>query len=247
MGAFNAARASKDKPEEVNIAPIHAAKINPKLIDPEYQLREVGDVFATGNEAMKQVSKKDYMRRRIQSATEEAKTKSGVLGQAAAGNVQIRNRAEEINQSNQMRADMFNTEAGLQEENINAANMGAYQTNRDFQRNNLATMMGEYARDRGLMKQNDINNERFFKAVNQGVIPGGTYDWDTGWKFGSPFGASGSTTPISTNLYPQIESNGFPMTPKESQYPGIDNPDMNYRANLYKPLSKYGLSRARYK
>jgi len=247
MSAFNAARASREKPEKVNIAPIHPDKVNPKLIDPEYQLREVSDAFATANEAMNQVSKKDFLRRRIQSATEESKARSGVLGQTAAGNVQLRNRADEINTSNQLRADMFNTEAGLQEENINAANLGAYQTNRDFQRNNLATMLGEYARDKGLEKANDTYNDRFFHALNQGVIPGGTYDWNEGWKLGPLFGGGTGETPISTDLHKQIGSNGmYELTPEESQYPGIDMYGNNNidRLSLYRPISRRGMSRA---
>jgi hypothetical protein len=247
MSAFNAAKAARERPEKINIAPIHPEKINPKLIDPSYQLQNVGDVFATGNEAMKQVSKKDYLRRRIQSATEEAKTKSGVLGQTAATNVGIRNRADEINQSNAMRAGMFNTEMGLQEENINAANMGAYQTNRDFQRNNLATMLGEYARDTRLEKADEKYRDRWFDAAQGAFGNNLGLDRDTSsWYIkGSPLGSTYDASKVYPNNWNPTQQDIF--SPAESQYPGISPEEgINYRANLFRPISRLGLSRARY-
>jgi len=179
MGAFQAARTSAEGYDKVKLGRIHAEDYNPEFIDPKYQLDQVSDAFATGNEQMNQVSRKDFLRRRIQSATEEAKTKSGVLGQVSAANIQMLNQSKQINNQNRMNADRVNLEVGMQEENINAANKGAWQTARDYQLNNLASMAGEYARDQKLTDANETYNDRMFGTMKN-LYPGQTYDPATG-------------------------------------------------------------------
>lgn len=166
VGAFQAARTAKEGPDKVKLSRVHADEYNPEFIDPKYQLDQVGDTFATGNEAMNQTSRKDYLRRRIQSATEEAKVKSGVLGQVSAANTQMLNQSRQINNQNRMRADEINLQAGIQEENINAGNKGAWQTARDYQLNNLASMTGEYARDQRLEQASERGHIREIDALS---------------------------------------------------------------------------------
>jgi len=165
IGAFQALRSALDKPEHVNLSRVHYDPMHPEFIDPAYQLRNVEDTFATGNEQMNQVSRKDFLRRRIQSATEEAKTKSGVLGQIQAANTQMLNQSRQQNQQNRMQTNAMNAELGLQEENINAANRGAWQTNRDYQLNNLGTMVGEYARDRKMESADERYRDRWLDVA----------------------------------------------------------------------------------
>lgn len=166
VNAFLAARTAAEGPDKVKLPRLHYDPMNPRLIDPTYQIQQARDAFATGNEAMSQISKKDYLRRRIQSATEEGKVTSGIRGQAATTNAQLLNNAEQINKEAQMRTDAANLEATMQEENINAANKGAWQTSRDFYLSNLGTMAGEYARDLRLEDANALANERIVDMMN---------------------------------------------------------------------------------
>ena len=178
ISAFQAARTAKEGYDKVKLSRVHSENFNPALIDPSYQLQNVGDTFATANEQMNQVSKKDYLRRRIQSATEESRSKSGVLGQISAANTQMLNQARQINQQNRLRADSINLEAGMQEENINAANKGAWQTARDYQLSNLGTMAGEIGRDIRLTNANEKYNDRMFDAMGS-MYPGQELNRDT--------------------------------------------------------------------
>jgi hypothetical protein len=178
MSAFNAAKTAKEGYDKVKLGRVHAEEFNPALIDPSYALENVEDAFATGNESMSEVSKKDYLRRRIQSATEESKAKSQTLGQIQQANTQMLNQAKQLEMQSKERADMTNLQARIQEENINAGNKGAWQTARDYQRANLATMMGEYARDIKMGQAQDKYLD-VAKATVSGSIPGQNYNWDT--------------------------------------------------------------------
>ena len=200
VGAFQTIRSALDKPEQVNLGRVHYDPMHPEFIDPAYQLRNVEDVYATGNEQMSQASRKDFLRRRIQSATEEAKAKSSVLGQVQAANTQMLNQTRQQNQQNRMQTNQINAELGLQEENINAANRGAWQTNRDYQLNNLASMAGEYARDRRL----ETADERFktrslgmFREMGKGLGIGYT---DEGVPYRTEIGGTGINNETNNRL-----------------------------------------------
>jgi hypothetical protein len=176
-GAIQTLSTALNKPEKVKLGRLQYNPIHPEFIDPSYQLRNVEDVFGTANQQMEQQSKKDYLRRRIQSATEESKAKSGVLGQASAANADISNRVRQINLQGKLQTDAANLQTGMYEENINAANRGAWQTARDYQFANLATMTGEYARDRRLESANKEYNERTLNVLNDiGKGAGVQYD-----------------------------------------------------------------------
>lgn len=178
MNAFNIARAKREKPEEVKIGRIEGTEYNPSLIDPRYGLSAIGDTYATQNEAMKQISTKDYLRRGIQSAAEESKSKSAYLGDVKTANTSMINQARMMNEQSKQQANMFNIEASLQEENINAANQAAYLSNLNIQRNNLATMIGEYGRDIQLRKANEEYNSLFLDTIKD-MFSGLTYDPNT--------------------------------------------------------------------
>ena len=175
--AFMNARNKVEGYDKVKLPRLHAEEMNPELIDPSYQVQQAQDAFATGNEQMSQISRKDFLRRRIQSATEEGKTTSGIRGQVAATNTQLLNQAKEINLQNKMRTGMANIETQLQEENINAANKGAYQTARDYGLSNLGTMAGEYARDLRLEDAQNLFNENTLTAMNASTGITG-YQWE---------------------------------------------------------------------
>ena len=120
---------------------------------------------------MAQTSRTDYLRRRIQSATEEAKTKSGVRGNIQNINTQMLNAAKERNVQNRMEASRANIGTQMQEENINAANKGAWQTARDAQLSNIGTSLGEYARDIKATKANDVYNQRVLEVMKNMGYP----------------------------------------------------------------------------
>lgn len=232
IGAFQAARAAKEKPDVVNLGRLHYDPMHPEFIDPAYQLRGVEDVYATGNEQMAQQSRTDWMRRRIQSATEEAKAKSGVLGSVQAANTQMLNQARQMNTQGRMQTDMFNAQMGLQQENINAANKGAWQTNRDYQINNLATMAGEYARDIRLEKADEEYRKRWLDVV--GDMFGGqkldpaTLAWqNTGQGLGVPTTSYVYNTP-SVRLPPVQQ-----QTPVQYKDPYLSSPNRDrYGLNI---------------
>lgn len=165
VSAFQTARTNKEGYDKVKLGRVHAQEYNPALLDPSYQLDQVSDTFATGNEQMSQVSRKDYLRRRIQSATEESKTKSGILGQIQGVNTQMLNQAKQFNLQSKSNADTTNLNMQIQEENINAGNKGAWETARDYQLSNLGTMAGEYGRDLRLEKANEDYNNRLFEVL----------------------------------------------------------------------------------
>lgn len=176
--AFLAARTAMDKPDKVQFGRVHAESVNPAFLDPSAQLSSVGDTFATANEQMSQQSKKDWLRRRIQSATEEGKVKSGVLGQVQNANTQMLNQARQMNVANRLNTGLANINIGMQEENINAANKGAWETARDYQLSNLGTMAGEYGRDRRLESANKEMNE-YSMDVIKNLYSGQTWDENT--------------------------------------------------------------------
>lgn len=178
IGAFQAARTAMDRPDKVQFGRVHAENVNPAYLDPDAQLRSVGDTFATANEQMNQQSKKDWLRRRIQSATEEGKVKSGVLGQVQNANTQMLNQARQMNVANRLNTGLANINIGMQEENINAANKGAWETARDYQLSNLGTMAGEYGRDRRLESANKEMNE-YSMDVIKNLYSGQTWDNDS--------------------------------------------------------------------
>ncbi len=245
IGAYQTARTAKEGYDKVKLARMHADPYNPEFIDPSYQLDQVGDTFATANESMDQQSRTDYLRRRIQLATEESKVKSGILGQVAGVNTQMLNQAKQYNIQNQSNADRTNIEVGLQEENINAANKGAWQTSRDYQLNNLGNMIGEYARDRRLTNANEYYNDRMFSTMED-MFPGQTVDRTGKWS-----NTGEGITPIINSPYINTYNrNNDPHTYNPSNYiygeeielgPGISNyPNWvtrntvgNRRTNLY--------------
>jgi len=184
ISAFQAARAGKRKPAEVRAEKIRPQEVTPDLVDPTFTLQEISDTYAGGLEGIKDVSKKDYMRRAIQAKTEEAKTKSQALGQIINYNTQLKNRAEELNTSNQLRADSINAELGLRVEDINAANEAAVESTRDMYINNLATMIGQYAKDLKLDASSERYNERVFEIM-ENMYPGLNFDRSQGYSAGS--------------------------------------------------------------
>lgn len=139
--------------------------MHPELIDPSYQVQQARDAYATGNEQMSQMSKKDWLRRRIQSATEEEKTLSGIRGTAEAANKQLMNQAEEINAQSKLHTDLMNMEISMQEEMMNQANKGAWQSARDYYLSNMGTMLGEYGRDQRLGEANEVLNDRILNLL----------------------------------------------------------------------------------
>jgi hypothetical protein len=166
INAFLAARTAATKPDKVQFGRIQPDEMYPAFIDPTYALNTASDTFGTANEAMKQGSKTDYLRRRIQSATEEGKTKSGILGQIQGANTQMLNQAKQINVQNKMEAGRVNLQTQMGEENINAANIGASQTARDAYLANVGTMFGERARDIEARKAQTTNNENTLTTLN---------------------------------------------------------------------------------
>jgi len=245
INAYQSARTAKEGYDKVKLARMHTEPFNPEFIDPSYQLQQVGDTFATANESMDQQSRTDYLRRRIQSATEESKVKSGILGQVAGVNTQMLNQAKQYNIQNQSNVDRTNIEVGLQEENINAANKGTWQTSRDYQLNNLGSMIGEYARDRRLTNANEDYNDRMFSTMED-MFPGQTVD-----RIGKWSNTGEGITPIVNSPYINTYNrNNDPHTYNPSNYiygeetelgPGISNyPNWvtrntvgNRRTNLY--------------
>jgi hypothetical protein len=77
------------------------------------------------------------------------------------------NQAKQINQQNRMQTNQLNLEMGMREEDINAANKGAWETNRDYQLNNLATMAGEFARDKRLESSDERYKERMLEMMGK--------------------------------------------------------------------------------
>jgi hypothetical protein len=177
MGGIQALRTLNQGPDVVKTSRMHAEDMNPALLDPSYQLQNIGDTFATGNEQMNQVSKNDYLRRRIQSATEEARAKSGVLGQVGAANTQMLNQAKEFNIQNRMRVGQMNMSAQMNEANINAGNRGAWQTASDYQLSNLGTMLGQRARDIEMDRVNK-ENMKYQMDVMAGMYKLYGMEWD---------------------------------------------------------------------
>ena len=167
VNAFLSGRTAAEGYDKVRLPRLHAQEMNPELIDPSYQVKQAQDTFATGNEQISQMSRKDWLRRRIQSATEEGKTTSGIRGATAATNTQLLNRAKEINLQNKMQTGMANIETQLQEENINAANKGAWQTARDYYTSNLGTMAGELGRDLKLEESDKLRGEQMKGIMDQ--------------------------------------------------------------------------------
>ena len=221
MSAFQAARAAADKPDRVRLDRVYADPLHPELIDPSYQLQQVSDAYNTGNEQMSQVSRKDYMRRRIQSATEEAKTKSGVLGSVQAANTSMINNARQYNSQAKYNSDLYNLQTQMQEENINAANLGAWQSNRDFQLNNLATMAGEYARDKRLEGADERYKSRYLNAINDMISGTGYQGTLEGHliKTGIPGITSAPEDPSSVRAKITLPELYKTQTPKSSVYP----------------------------
>jgi len=230
VSAFMAAKTAKEGPDTVKLPRVHADKYNPQLIDPRYQLDQVSDTFATANEGMSQVSKKDYMRRRIQSATEEGKARSGVLGQNAAMNTQLINQARMLELQSKERADQINLGATMQEEQINAANKGAWQTARDYQLSNLGTMAGEFARDIRMEKANKEYNDRVFEVLPN-LFPGQTISKDNlAWQNT----AEGALIPSPVSPYNNNTASGA------SNYEGWKDPRM--RSPYSNPQLQIGLN-----
>lgn len=229
IGAFQAARAAADKPDRVRFDRVYADPLHPELIDPSYQLQQVSDAYNTGNEQMSQVSRKDYMRRRIQSATEEAKTKSGVLGSVQAANTSMINNARQYNSQAKYKSDLYNLQTQMQEENINAANIGAWQSNRDFQLNNLATMTGEYARDKRLEGADERFKSRYLNTIND-IIKGTGYQGTLEGsliKTGIPGSISAPEDPSSVRSKITLPELYKAQTPKNSVYPGVELESLN--------------------
>jgi hypothetical protein len=171
INAFMAGRTANERPDKVKFGRIQPEEMHPALMDPSSQLSDVSDTFNTANESMAQTSRTDYLRRRIQSATEEAKTKSGVRGNIQNINTQMINAAKERNIQNRMEASRSNVGTQMQEENINAANKGAWQTARDAQLSNLGTSLGEMGRDVKATKANDVYNQRVLEVMKNMGYP----------------------------------------------------------------------------
>ena len=166
-----AGRTANERPDKVKLGRIHPEDMHPNLIDPSYQIQEAGDSFNTANESMNQTSRTDYLRRRIQSATEESKVKSGIRGQVQGVNTQMLNSAKQMNIQNRMEAQRGNIATQMQEENINAANKGAWQTARDAQLSNLGTSIGEFARDLKSTNANNVYNQRVLEVMRNMGYP----------------------------------------------------------------------------
>lgn len=237
VNAFLAARTAAEGPDKVRLPRLHYDPINPRLIDPAYQIQQARDSFATANEAMSQISKKDYLRRRIQSATEEGKVTSGIRGQADATNAQLLNQAEQINKESMMRTDAANLEATMQEENINAANKGAWQTSRDFYLSNLGTMAGEIGRDLRMEDANELYNDRLFNVMNEGFKPQG-YTWD---RSGNLIKISNGVSIPSTLDINTTATNPHYVNPSDAAYQGAEIE--GYTNHLTNP---YNASRKRF-
>jgi hypothetical protein len=237
VNAFLAAKTAAEGPDKVKLPRLHHDPVNPKLIDPAYQVQQAKDSFATANEAMSQISKKDYLRRRIQSATEEGKVTSGIRGQADATNAQLLNQAEQINKESMMRTDAANLEAAMQEENINAANKGAWQTSRDFYISNLGTMAGEIGRDLRLEDANELYNDRLFNVMNEGFKPQG-YTWD---RSGNLIKISNGVSIPSTLDVNATSTNPHYVNPSDAAYRGAEIE--GYANHLTNP---YNASRKRF-
>jgi hypothetical protein len=231
MGGVNALRSILEGPEDpVNIGRVHYDPIHPEFIDPAYQLRAVEDTYATGNTQMQQQSKKDWLRRRTQSATEEAKAKSGILGQVQAANTQMLNQAKQINQQNRMQTNQLNLELGLQEENINSANRASWESNRDYQLNNVATMAGEFARDKRLEEADKDYRQRWLDTVSD-MFGGQKYDPATGWENEGP----GMVAPDNNYIYPSVKPQRSTMPkPSQAQYSGAEFEGNDRNSWLYR-------------
>ena len=237
VNAFLAAKTAAEVPDKVKLPRLHHDPVNPRLIDPAYQVQQAKDSFATANEAMSQISKKDYLRRRIQSATEEGKVTSGIRGQASVTNAQLLNQAEQINKESMMRTDAANLEAAMQEENINAANKGAWQTSRDFYISNLGTMAGEIGRDLRLEDANELYNDRLFNVMNEGFKPQG-YTWD---RSGNLIKISDGVSIPSTLNVNTTSTNPHYLNPSDAAYQGTEIE--GYTNHLTNP---YNASRKRF-
>lgn len=225
INAFMAAKTAKEGADKVKLGRIHAEEFNPELIDPEYQLSQVSDVFNTANQQIESQSKEDYLRRRIQSATEEAKSKSGVLGQVKQANAQMINQAKELNQRSAMQADVYNLQAQMQEEQINAGNKGAWQTARDYQLSSLGTMAGELGRDIRLEEANDTMNERYLNVLNEAIKQTGyTFNQEGNMSRIPNVVPSTSAMQGSDNVYGTKFTNPSyrQYDPADSVYPGIN-------------------------
>jgi hypothetical protein len=70
-----------------------------------------------------------------------------------------------------MEAARGNIGTQMQEENINAANKGAWQTARDAQLSNLGTSVGQFARDLKSTKANDVYNQRVLEVMKNMGYP----------------------------------------------------------------------------
>lgn len=225
MGGVNALRSilqGSEKP--VHFARTHYDPVNPEFIDPSYQLRQNEDAFATGNEQMQQQSKKDWLRRRIQSATEEGKNASGILGQVQTANTQMLNQAKQINQQNRMQTNQLNLETSMREEDVNAANRGAWETNRDYQLNNLATMAGEFARDKRMEEADKEYRDKWLNQVGD-MFGGQTLDPNQKWiNIGE-----GLAVPQNGYVYQQNKTN----LPSMQQKSPVQYEDLNIQGNDY--------------
>jgi hypothetical protein len=219
ISAFQAARTAAEGPDKVKLPRIHYDPMNPELIDPAYQVQQAQDAFATGNEQISQVSKKDWLRRRIQSATEEGKATSGIRGATAATNTQLINQSRQYNKENQLRTDMTNLEATMQEENINAANKGAWQTARDYHLSSLGTMLGQRARDNKLDAANEKYNNTALDYIRE-ILGNVGYTVDEN---GRPIRTS-STTGGNVSV-PSIKIGSNANTDYMNDYEGLDFPD----------------------
>jgi hypothetical protein len=171
VNAFMAGRTANERPDKVKLGRVHPEDMHPSFIDPSYQIQEAGDTFNTANESMNQTSRTDYLRRRIQSATEESKVKSGIRGQVQGVNTQMLNSAKQMNIQNRMEASRSNIGTQMQEENINAANKGAWQTARDAQLSQLGTSVGEFARDLKSTNANNVYNQRVLEVMKNMGYP----------------------------------------------------------------------------
>jgi hypothetical protein len=129
---------------------------------------------------------------------------------------------------------MFNIEASLQEENINAANQAAYLSNLNLQRNNLATMIGEYGRDVQLRKANEEYNSLFLDNIKD-MFSGLTYDPNTRKWIPTGQGIASDNTSVYDYSPPKINASGNP------EYDSVDleDPTSVYGNSYYRGMPRY--------